>query len=64
MANIPAAPTQGNNKAIATVLAGAGATILVYIIDQFTPHPLPPEIVAALQTLLSGAACYFTPHGG
>lgn len=60
---IPQAPQSGNNKAYAATAAGFASTIIVYIVDQFLPHPLPPEIVAALQGLVTIAAVYFTPHG-
>ena len=66
MATIPPAapaPAGGNLKAYAATAAGSLSTILVYVVDQFMPHPLPPEIVAAVQTLVTVAAVYFTPHG-
>ena len=62
--NPPPAPNVGNNKAYAATAAGFASTILVYILDQVIPHPLPPEIVAAVQGLITIAAVYFTPHGG
>lgn len=58
----PAPPTYGSGKAVAATAAGAIATIAVYTIDQVIGHPLPPEIVAAGQTLITLAAVYFTPH--
>ncbi|HYM33428.1 MAG TPA: hypothetical protein VEU47_19165 [Candidatus Cybelea sp.] len=54
----------GNNKAYAAIAAGALSTIVIYVVDQFLKSPLPPEICAAVQTLLSTAAVYLTPHGG
>lgn len=57
------AQSVGNNKAWAATAAGFASTIIVYIIDQFMPHPLPPEIVAAVQGLTTIAAVYYTPHG-
>lgn len=63
-APVPAsAVTAGNNKAYAALAAGAASTIIVYVIDQFLPHPLPPEIVAAVQTLVGAGAVWMTPHG-
>lgn len=57
----------GNNKAYAAIAAGAASTILVWGIDLVLGHysipSMPAEIVAAVQTLLSTAAVYFTPHG-
>jgi hypothetical protein len=55
-------PTPGNAKAIGAVLAGAFATILVYVLDQFLTTPLPADIVAAVQTVLTVGVVYFTPH--
>lgn len=57
-----AVSAQGNAKAIAAGLAGAVATILVYAIDQATGKALPPEIVASVQTLMTGLAVWLTPH--
>lgn len=58
------APTTGSGKAVAAVIAGSLATIIVYIVDQFLKTPLPTEIVAAVQTLFTAGAVYIVPHGG
>lgn len=52
----------GPNKAIAAGMAGAVATIMIYVIDQFLKVPLPPEICAAVQTVVVTGFVYFTPH--
>lgn len=54
--------TPGVAKSVAAVAAGALATIVVYVIDQVTGKTLPPEIVAAAQTLITTLAVFFTPH--
>lgn len=55
--------TTGSNKAIASILGGAASVVLIYIIDQFVKTPLPPEICAAVQTIVITALVYFVPHG-
>lgn len=55
-------PTPGAAKSVAAIAAGALATIVVYVVDQVTGKTLPPEIVAAVQTLVTTAAVYFVPH--
>lgn len=57
-------PPTGSNKAIASIASGAASVIVVYIVNQVIPHPLPAEIVAAVQTLLTTLAVWLTPHGG
>ena len=64
MTALPPNPVMGNNKAVAAVLSGAVCTIAVYIIDQFLKTPLPAEIVAALQTIVTTGLVWFVPHGG
>jgi len=60
-------PSPGNGKSIAAIAAGAASTILIYVANTAMKHyggdPLPQEIVAAVQTLLTAGAVYFTPHG-
>ena len=58
----PPSPAGSNAKAYAAVVAGALATIVVYVIDQITKSPMPPEIVAAVQTLVTAALVWFVPH--
>ena len=53
----------GNNKAYAAIIAGAATTIIVYAVDAIAKTTMPPDIVAAIQTLVTVAAVYFTPHG-
>ncbi len=64
--SIPAPPSApiGNGKAYAAVIGGAATTIVVYILNQFLPQPLPAEIAGAIQTLIVTGSVYFTPHGG
>jgi len=61
-------PLSGYGKSIAAVLAGSGSTIVVYIINQvlakYSMPPLPAEITAAIQTLLTTGAVYYSPQGG
>lgn len=52
----------GYGKSVAAVAAGAISTIGGYAFQQATGHPLPAEIVGSVQTLLTLAAVYFTPH--
>lgn len=54
----------GNNKAIASGIAGAVTIVAVYVINQFMTSPLPPEIVAAVQTIVTTAIVWYVPHGG
>jgi tetrahydromethanopterin S-methyltransferase subunit E len=61
---LPPAPTTGYGKAVAATAAACLSTILVYVLDQFLKAPLPAEMVAAIQGLLTVGAVYFTPHGG
>ncbi len=62
MSLTPPNSAAGYGKMYAAGLAGAATTVIVYIIDQFTKTPLPPEIVASCQTLIVGAAVFFAPH--
>ena len=57
-----AAQAVGSGKSIAAIAAGALSTIIIYIINQVTGHPLPAEICAAVQTLVMTAAVWATPH--
>lgn len=60
---VPVPPGQnGYGKSMAAVAAGALATIVIWVIDQFLPTPMPAEISAAVQTLLTTAAVFLTPH--
>ena len=47
---------------MAAVAAGALATIVVWVVDQLLPAPMPAEISAAVQTLFTAGAVFFTPH--
>lgn len=55
-------PDTGPNKAIAAGVGGALAVVLTYIVDQLIPHPLPPEIVAAVQTIVVTGLVWLVPH--
>lgn len=59
----PKPPGTGNNKAYAAMFAGSATTIIVYAVDAIAKTTMPPDIVAAIQTLVTLAAVYFTPHG-
>ena len=54
----------GTNKAVAAGLAGAVTTIVAYVLDQFVKTPIPLELVAAIQTVITTLLVYFVPHGG
>lgn len=46
-----------------SVIAGAVTTIVIWALDTYVlPSPLPPEIAAAVATLISAAGAFFTPH--
>lgn len=57
-----APPATGYGKSMAAVAAGALATIVVWVVDQFLPSAMPPEISAAVQTLFTAGAVFLTPH--
>ena len=48
-------------KVTAAALAGAVATILVWIL-HLTGVDIPPEVAAAITTILAAAAGYLAPH--
>lgn len=52
------------NKAVAASLAGGVAIIIAWALNQFGHVQLPQEVVAALTTILTAGATYFTPHEG
>jgi hypothetical protein len=56
-------PVRPSSSTVATTLAGAIVTVLVYVVDQFTPAPLPAPVVAALTTIVGVAAGYFFSGG-
>ena len=58
----PVSPAQGYGKAIAATLAGALATIIVFVIDQVIHSTLPPDIVAAVQTVVTTVTVLVVPH--
>lgn len=62
MTAFPPSPATGYGKAIAATAAACLSTIIVYVLDQFLKAPLPAEMVAAIQGLLTVGAVYFTPH--
>lgn len=62
---VPPAPQApiGSGKSLAAIGAGALTTIITGALDSYVlPHPLTPELVAAIQTVVTLAAVYFTPH--
>ena len=46
-------------KVTAGGVAGAVGTVVVFVLNQFLPDPVPPEVAAALTVLLSFAASYW-----
>lgn len=58
----PDSGSQGYAKAIVASMAGAIVTLVTVVWNQYAPHPLPAEAVAALQTLVTGGAVLLTPH--
>jgi hypothetical protein len=54
----------GKGKLVAASLAGAVALVVIYILNTALKISLPPEICAAIQTIFTSGAVYFTPHGG
>lgn len=57
-------PPTGNGKVLAAGASGAVMTIIAYALHAAFHLDLPGEVLAAGQTLITGAAVYFTPHGG
>jgi hypothetical protein len=57
----PSARPLGVNKAVAAGLAGAAVTILAWGLSLAQIMP-PPEVLTAVQTLLTAAIVYLTPH--
>jgi len=55
-------PNIGYGKTIAAGTAGALTTIVAFVVEQWTGHPLPTEITAAVQTVITAVAVYFTHH--
>jgi hypothetical protein len=55
-------PNIGYGKTVASGAVGGLTIIVVYVIEQLTGHRLPTEITAAVQTVLTTAAVYFTHH--
>ncbi len=60
----PSAKTSsdGYGKSYAAGAAGAVATIIAFAYQKFSGGPLPAEIVAAVQTLVTAAAVFLTPQ--
>jgi hypothetical protein len=56
------ATSSGYAKMGAAALAGAITTVLVYAVDQFLRTPVPAEVVAALQTIVTTFVVWATPH--
>ncbi len=49
-------------KIAAAGIAGAATTILIWILHDLVGVEVPPEVAAALATLLAFAAGYLTPQ--
>src|SRR5262245_51657626 len=68
--NAMALRTEGNaptRKVTAAAVAGAAASVVVYVLNVYVlppDRPLTPEIAAALTTLVGFAACYLVPPDG
>lgn len=54
----------GNNKAIASGLAGAVTVVILWVITTFGHVQVPAEVGAAIATIIGTALVYFVPHGG
>jgi hypothetical protein len=55
----------GYGKTYAAVLAGAAATVFIFLWNSFLPgHTIPAGMDGTFQTLFVGAIVYLTPHGG
>ena len=52
----------GYGKSIAAGVAGAVATIAIYVIEQWSGHALPAEITTAIQTVITVGAVFVTPR--
>jgi len=55
-------PQPGYNKLVAASAAGAVTTIGAYVINQIIGVAVPPEISAAVTTLLAGLAQFLMPE--
>jgi putative flippase GtrA len=49
-------------KVAAAGIAGAATTILIWILNSLLGVEVPPEVAAALATILAFLAGYFTPQ--
>ena len=67
MTALPPNPQTGPGKAYAATAAGFAQHDLIYAVNQVLAHfgtgPLPAEICAAAQGLVTLAAVYYAPHG-
>lgn len=52
------------NKTLATVLAGALTTIVVWLLKLTLDVNMPIEVQGAFTTVMAGVATYFTPNAG
>lgn len=59
MTQLPPNPKLGNGKAYAAAFAGAIVTAIVAIANQYLPHVLPAEAVAAFQTAATIIAVWY-----
>lgn len=61
---VPPAPQPpiGSGKSLAAVAAGALSTLILGIINHYAPTLLTPAMNGAIQTLVTVAAVYWTPH--
>lgn len=54
--------TRPTNKVVATGLAGAITTIIVWFLNTYVlPEPMPAEVVAALTTVIAVLVAYLVP---
>jgi uncharacterized membrane-anchored protein len=60
----PAPAPVGNNKWIASGISGAVVVVVMWVLQQFAHVMVPPEVAAALTTIIGTALVYFVPHGG
>ncbi len=57
------APVRPSSSTVASTLAGAAVVVVVYVVDHFTPEPLPAPVVAALTTIATVGLGYFFSGG-
>ncbi len=63
--SLPAVPpTIGPNKAIASGLAGAITTIIIWALNTYAQAGIPDFISGSVLTIITTLLVYYVPHGG